>query len=209
MRSHYGNSESSYLPFLVLGVVGFLLLGFEKLAVLLLIGLWGAVSYSLPPFQFSYRPFTGEWISTFPSVFALGIAGAWLALDSIPEWVIQNALINALFCIAWIMVHHIPDRYADQQATPVKKTSVVWFMQKFGPKYSRLPAIISFGITALCSIWLGIDRLWAMIGVFFFVGISILLVVMMNVEDDEQVSAHEKVILLMAMINGIWLGVFI
>ncbi|UFT98440.1 prenyltransferase [Radiobacillus kanasensis] len=195
--------------FLSLGVVALLLIGYEKLAVLLLIGLWGAVSYSLPPFQFSYRPFTGEWLSTFPSVFALGLAGAWLALDSIPEWVIQNALINGLFCISWIMVHHIPDRYADQLATPIKVTSVVWFFRKFGAKYCRLPAIIYFCLTGLCSIWLGIDRFWAMIGLCFFVGISLILVITMNIEDHEQVSSHEKVILLIAMINGIWLGVFI
>ncbi|MFB4164979.1 hypothetical protein ACE1TI_14410 [Alteribacillus sp. JSM 102045] len=58
----------------------FLLFGFYRLAVLLGIGVWGAAAYSLPPFRLSYRPFAGEWLCTFPSVFFLGMAGTWLYL---------------------------------------------------------------------------------------------------------------------------------
>src|SRR5699024_5759107 len=36
-----------------------------KLAALLLIGIWAAVSYSLSPLQLSYRPFLGDWLSLF------------------------------------------------------------------------------------------------------------------------------------------------
>ncbi|WP_407270345.1 prenyltransferase [Radiobacillus sp. PE A8.2] len=190
-------------------VVGFALFGFYKLAILLAIGLWAAISYSLPPFRLSYRPFVGEWFSTFPSILALGLAGAWLTLDTIPVWAWQNAIINGLFCIAWIMVHHIPDRNADQQATPVKQTSVVWAVNKFGVSFCRLPAIVYFLLTGICAWWLGFERLWAMIGMLIMVITAIFLVFKMDVNDAYQVSAYEKIILVLAMINGVWLGIFI
>ncbi len=194
---------------LVIITVGLIIVGFLKLAFLLAIGLWGAISYSLPPLRFSYRPLTGEWLSTFPSILVLGLAGPWLALDSIPEWAWQNAIINGLFCISWVMVHHIPDRDADKQALPTKQTTVVWSIESFGTNFCRLPALFYFALTALCAFWLGVDRFWAMIGLIILVGTSILLIMTMNIEDHHKVSSHEKILLLLAMINGVWLGIFI
>ncbi|MFD1038974.1 prenyltransferase [Virgibacillus byunsanensis] len=190
-------------------VIGLLIFDYFKIALLLAIGIWGAISYSLPPFRFSYRPFIGEWLSMFPSVFVLGLAGAWLALDSIPEWALQNAIFNALFCLAWVMVHHIPDREADRMATPIKQTSVVWAEEKFGAAFSRLPALLYFALVGLCAVWLGTDRIWAMIGTLAVVGTAIFLVLRMQIDDPYQVSAYEKIILILAMINGVWLGIFI
>ncbi|MFB4168187.1 prenyltransferase [Virgibacillus sp. JSM 102003] len=190
-------------------VVGLIIFGYFKVALLLAIGLWGAISYSLRPFQFSYRPFFGEWLSMFPSVFILGLAGAWLPLDAIPIWALQNALINALFCLAWVMVHHIPDREADRNASPIKKTSVVWAFERFGSAFSRLPALLYFALAGLCAVWLGADRIWAMIGALSIVGTAIFLILKMQIENHYQVSAYEKIILILAMINGVWLGIFI
>src|SRR5699024_12042021 len=94
------------------------LLGRYDMAILIVVGVWAAVSYSLPPLQLSYRPFLGEWLSLFPSILFLGLAGPWLMLNQIPMWAVQNAVINALICMAWVMVHHIPDLEADQKAEP-------------------------------------------------------------------------------------------
>ncbi|MRH41366.1 prenyltransferase [Aquibacillus halophilus] len=190
-------------------VIGLVIFDFNKIAILLIIGLWGSISYSLPPLRLSYRPFVGEWLATFPSVLALGLAGAWLTLDSIPQWALQNAIINALFCIAWVMVHHIPDRDADKEATPSKITSVVWASEKFGPFFSRLPALLYFFLTGICAFWLGFDRTIAMVGLIILVGAAIFLVIKMQVSDPNHVSAYEKIILILAMINGVWLGIFI
>src|SRR5699024_5744265 len=121
----------------------------SSFAALLLIGIWAAVSYSLSPLQLSYRPFLGDWLSLFPAMFFLGIAGPWLLLDPLPEWAVQNATINALVCMGWVMVHHIPDIEADQQAAPVKRTSVVWFVDQFGLTFARAPAFLYFLLTGL------------------------------------------------------------
>ncbi|SFJ52591.1 1,4-dihydroxy-2-naphthoate octaprenyltransferase [Halobacillus dabanensis] len=194
---------------LLMTTIAFAFFQFYKLAILLAIGLWGAISYSLPPFRLSYRPFVGEWLATFPSVLFLGLAGAWLTFDTLPEWAVQNAAINALFCIAWVMVHHIPDRDADQQAHPIKQTSVVWAANKFGPAYSRLPALFYFGMTGLCAFWLGTERMWAAFGMVAIVITAICLIFKMDVDDHQQVSNYEKIILILAMINAVWLGIFI
>lgn len=36
-----------------------------ELSILILMGVWAAYSYSLPPFRLSYCPFLGGWLSLF------------------------------------------------------------------------------------------------------------------------------------------------
>ncbi|WP_416150766.1 prenyltransferase [Salipaludibacillus sp. HK11] len=180
-----------------------------KLTVLILIGVWAAASYSLPPLRLSYRPFLGEWLSLFPSILFLGFAGAWISLGYIPLWAMQNAVINALICLSWVMVHHIPDLEADKQAVPMKQTSVVWFATKFGLYYSRIPALLYLFIAGLSAIWLGLDRIWAAGGIVIIITFAMFLVLKMNVEDTQQVTFYEKILLLLAMITAIGLGVYI
>ncbi|WP_233269357.1 prenyltransferase [Alteribacillus sp. YIM 98480] len=194
---------------LVFVLLIFILFDFYRLAVLLAVGLWGAVTYSLPPLRLSYRPFTGEWLCTFPSVLFLGLAGAWLTLDNIPDWAFQNAVINALICISWVMVHHIPDIRADKNATPMKQTSVVWCEQKFGSSFIRFPALMYYIFAALCGFWLGLDRLPAALGLLLILCVSVIIIGKMDINDFKQVSAYEKILLLLAMTAAVWLGLFI
>ncbi|MFB5661101.1 prenyltransferase [Alteribacillus sp. HJP-4] len=194
---------------LVMILLVFLMLGYYRLAVLLFVGLWAAVAYSVPPLRFSYRPFIGEWLCTFPSVLFLGFAGAWLALGSPPEWALQNAVINALICIAWVMVHHIPDLDADKNAVPPKRTSVVWAAEKFGLAWSRLPALTYYFLAFTCTAWLIPERFWAGAGVTIVTAVSALFIFKMNVADPVQVSSYEKIMLMLAILNAVWLGIFI
>lgn len=183
--------------------------GYYRLAALILIGIWGAASYSLPPFRFSYIPLAGEWLSTFPSAFFIGLAGPWFLIRPIPEWAVQNAVINALYCIAWVMVHHIPDRHADRQATPAKVTSVVWAAEALGAAYSRLPSLAYFLLTGLCALWLAPDRPWAAAEVAAVSAVSLFLVGAADEGDAEAVTRTEKILLLLAVVNAVWLGLFI
>ncbi|WP_458120717.1 prenyltransferase [Paenibacillus sp. Z6-24] len=195
---------------LVLTAVVIALFGHYALAALLLIGIWGAVSYSLPPLRFSYYPLAGEWLSTFPSTFFLGLGGAWLMLGTFPEWAVQNAMINALYCVAWVMVHHIPDLEADRQASPVKRTSVVWAADRWGIGYSRLPALLYLGMIALCAVWLiSSGRWWGAAGIAVIVALSVYWIFRMDVQNPEQVTACEKKLLLLAVGGAVWLGIFI
>lgn len=180
-----------------------------ELTILLLIGVWAAASYSLPPLRLSYRPFLGEWLSLFPAILFLGFAGPWIILGSIPLWAMQNAVINAFFCLAWVMVHHIPDLDADKRAIPMKRTSVVWFTNKFGLYYARIPALLYLLAAGLCALWIGTDRIWATISLVITIVIAVFFVMKVNVSDHQQVTFCEKILLLLAMITAVSLGIFI
>jgi len=184
------------------------IMGQGKLSILILIGVWAAASYSLPPFRLSYRPFLGEWLSLFPSILFLGLAGPWLMLNQIPMWAVQNAVINALICMAWVMVHHIPDLEADQKAEPIKETTVVWFANKFGIKCSYYPALIYLMLAGLVPIWLAFTRLSAAFLLIVLISISIYIVIQLEIKDHHQVSKSEKGLLLIAMLSGLVLGIF-
>src|SRR5690625_3430601 len=184
------------------------IMGQGKLSILILIGVWAAASYSLPPFRLSYRPFLGEWLSLFPSILFLGLAGPWLMLNQIPMWAVQNDVINALICMAWVMVHHIPDLEADQKAEPIKETTVVWFANKFGIKCSYYPALIYLMLAGLVPIWLAFTRLSAAFLLIVLISISIYIVIQLEIKDHHQVSKSEKGLLLIAMLSGLVLGIF-
>ena len=179
-----------------------------ELTILILIGIWAAISYSLPPLQLSYRPFVGEWLSMFPAVFFLGLAGPWIILDTIPLWAYQNAVINALICMVWVMVHHIPDIQADKMATPKKRTSVVWFVEKYDIRFAKAPAVLYIAMASLFATWLLTDRLWTGIIVIGLLCGTLLLILKIKPNNLEQVTNIEKVILLLAMIIGVVLGIF-
>lgn len=185
-----------------------LLVGRYELAVLIFIGVWSAVSYSLPPLQLSYRPFLGEWFSLFPAIFFIGLAGPWIILGNIPLWAIQNAVINALICMVWVMVHHIPDLDADRMAIPIKRTSVVWFVEKLGLKYARFPALLYILITGLLVVWLFPERAIAGLILLGLLLLAFILVIKMDLSNNEQVSNDEKKLLLIAIVIAIVLGIF-
>ncbi|AKG73277.1 prenyltransferase [Salinicoccus halodurans] len=180
-----------------------------ELAILIIVGTWGAATYSLKPFRFAYHPFLGEWLSLFPSMLFLGLAAPWLMLETIPVWGWQNALVNALWCMAWVMVHHIPDLEADRRAVPLKRTSVVWSVGRFGIRGARYPAVLYLGVIGLMSLWILASRPVAAIGVVAILVYSVFLIGKMNPEDAEEVTDIEKKLLLAAMATAVWMGIFI
>lgn len=180
----------------------------SKLTILIFIGIWSAYSYSLSPFRLSYRPFLGEWLSLFPAIFLLGLAGPWMIFKTIPLWAFQNAVINAFVCMAWVMVHHIPDLNADREAIPKKRTSVVWFVDKLGLKYARIPALLYFVLAGICALWLGFDRFWAAIILTSMISYALFLVVKINPENIRQVTNYEKILLVLAISIATMLGIF-
>lgn len=187
----------------------FALFGYAKYTILTLVGIWGAASYSLKPLRLAYFPFVGEWFSLFPTMLILGIAAPWILLDHIPIWAWQNALVNAVWCMAWVMVHHIPDRHADRNAQPMKRTSVVWAEDYFGKQASKLPALLYFIVVAMLIIWIFLTRPLAAIGAGIILFFALYLLLMkMNVDDVEDVTQIEKSLLLFAFVTAIWLGVF-
>ncbi|GAB2567827.1 prenyltransferase [Gracilibacillus alcaliphilus] len=195
--------------FLVLMACLFWLLGYFELAVLTLVGIWSAVSYSLRPFQLAYVPFAGEWLSLFPAMLLLGIAAPWLTLSAVPVWAWQNALINAIWCMGWVMFHHIPDRHADQKATPVKRTSVVWALEKWGIKGVKYPVFLYFILAGLLFGWIAVTRPVAALGGIIILVYAIFITIRVNMDDVEDLTNSEKKLLILAFVTAVWLGVFV
>ncbi|MFD1412699.1 prenyltransferase [Oceanobacillus jeddahense] len=193
---------------LVIAIV-FAFLGLTEFAILTVVGIWGAVSYSLKPFQFAYYPFVGEWLSLFPTMLILGIAAPWVLLGQVPVWTWQNALINAIWCMAWVMVHHIPDRHADRRAVPLKQTSVVWGENIFGARGAKLPAMLYFILIGLLLLWTAVTRPVGAIGAGILLVYAIYLVIKMDIDDVESVTNDEKKLLILAFATAVWLGIFV
>ena len=197
----------SILLLLISGM--FFTFGYTKFAILTLIGIWSAASYSLRPFQFAYYPFIGEWLSLFPAMVLLGIAAPWILLEHMPIWAWQNALVNAVWCMAWVMVHHIPDRHADRKAQPIKRTSVVWAEDRFGKQAAKVPALLYFILVGLLLAWVVFTRPIGGLATIFILLYGIHLIIKMDRDDIEEVTRVEKLLLLFAFITSIWLGLFI
>lgn len=187
----------------------FFYFGYPKFAILTIIGIWGAISYSLKPFQFAYYPFIGEWFSLFPTMLFIGVAAPWILLDNIPIWAWQNGLINAIWCIAWVMVHHIPDRHADRKANPIKRTSIVWAEDIFGEKAMKGIVLFYFTLVGILLIWISFTRPLAALLAAIILIYSIYLTLKMNVNDVEEVTKIEKKLLFMAFTTAICIGIFI
>ncbi|SIS69270.1 prenyltransferase [Salimicrobium salexigens] len=198
----------SIIVILTAGIVLFFS-GYIKIAVLLLIGLWSSITYSMSPLRLGYYPLVGEWFSMFPAVFFIGFAGPWIVMESPPLWAYQNALLIALFTQAWVMVHHIPDRFADENASPPKITTVVWMKNKFGDTYSRAPALLYFLLCSLCAFWIFMERPVAGAGAAVLSFASVFIVLQLNLEDNEDVSQKEKMLLILTMTAALWTGLFI
>lgn len=140
---------------------------------------------------------------------ALGIAAPWILLEQIPLWAWQNSLINAIGCMALVMIHHIPDRDADRKALPIKQTSVVWAEDKFGMQAAKFPALLYFTIVGLLLLWIGLTRPIGAIGAGVILIIAIYLIIKMNAEDVDAVTKVEKKLLFSSFVTAIWLGVIV
>jgi 1,4-dihydroxy-2-naphthoate octaprenyltransferase len=71
-----------------------------------------------------------------------------------------------------------------------------------------LPALIYLLLVGLIAFFMIGDRPIGAIGTLLMLGYGIYLVLRMRVRDVEQVTAYEKVLLLLAMVTAIWLGLF-
>ncbi len=195
--------------FMAAAAVLFFIFGYTVLGILTILGMWGAYSYSMKPFSFAYKPLLGEWLSLFPSMLALGLAAPWILLDSIPDWAWFNAVINAIWCMAWVMVHHIPDIDADQRARPVKNTTVLYTANRLGRRASHLPAVLYLVIIGILAVIMTGTRPLAGIITLILVIVTILLLFDTDKSDVEAVTAAEKKMLIMAAVTALMLGFLI
>lgn len=112
------------------------------------LGLWGAVSYSVPPLRLSYRPYLGEWLALMPAMVS-GVMLGGIASNATPSWsLIWGALIYGVFCVASVMQHHLSDIDADWKARPRKRTTPAYWFHGL----QRNPVIVIMGYEILTGV---------------------------------------------------------
>jgi 1,4-dihydroxy-2-naphthoate octaprenyltransferase len=100
-----------------------------------LVGVAGAVLYTLPPVRAAYRPFVGEGIAFI--CLADCVCGAHLLQGpSIDAVTVAAAVAVAAYAVSMLMVHHYLDRDADASAQPPKVTSIVYLGLDRGRRYA-------------------------------------------------------------------------
>lgn len=125
--------------------------------LLLLLGLWSCLAYSLPPLRLAYHPWLGELGCAFPGVVTVTVGTYYLITGTLSELVWYLAILHGLCSIGWLMVHHLPDIPADLAATPSKITTPAWVHTLRGPRASRYPAMLYFSLALLWSIFLTVQ----------------------------------------------------
>lgn len=181
------------------------------LSIVMAIGIWSALSYSLPPLRLSYAPFIGEWLCAFPAMISLSLTSPLFYLHNLPDWAIENAIVHAFLSLGWLMIHHIPDCDADKTALPCKNTTVVWSLHHFRNKKwaAKLPAFFYITLAGLFVLSFFVQRPLATAGSFFII-LSILYLVFHTDPDSlEKVTLTEMKVIVLTFCNAIWLGIFI
>ncbi|MGN6378091.1 MAG: prenyltransferase [Gaiellales bacterium] len=128
-------------------VLGLALVASRGLAVLPfgLIGVVGAIAYTLPPIRAAYRPFIGEGIAF--TCLVVCVTGAYLLQGPSPDLVAGlTAVAVSAYAVSMLMVHHYLDRDADLRSDPPKVTSIV----RLGLRGGRLYAI-GWAVVALAA----------------------------------------------------------
>ncbi len=130
-------------------------------------------------------------------------------LDTIPVWAWFNAAINAVWCMSWVMVHHIPDVDADQRARPVKHTTVLYAVNRWGRRAAHMPAVFYLILIAALVVLMTATREFAGMVTLILSIVTVLMLFDMKNGDVEAVTAVEKKMLIMASVTAIFLGLSI
>jgi 1,4-dihydroxy-2-naphthoate octaprenyltransferase len=124
--------------FLVTTVLGLALVAARGLVVLPfgLVGVAGAILYTLPPVRAAYRPFVGEAIAF--TCLADCVVGAHVLQGgrAVDAATLATAVAVAAYAVGMLMVHHYLDYEADRSATPPKVTSIVRLGLAGGRRYA-------------------------------------------------------------------------
>jgi len=124
--------------FLATTVLGLTLVAARGIVVLPfgVVGVAGAILYTLPPVRAAYRPFAGEAIAFI--CLADCVVGAHVLQGgrAVDTTTLATAVAVAAYAVGMLMVHHYLDYDADRTATPPKVTSIVRLGLAGGRRYA-------------------------------------------------------------------------
>lgn len=150
-----GNLKVLGLSGLILPVAAGIYLSITKgplVLVFLLVGIWGGMSYTLPPFMLAYRPFLGEWLAGFPTILSCTTGSFFILTGDITVKALATGIPHGFLSLGWLMQHHLPDLSADMSATPPKITTPVLAYTRWGSFGARLAPGVYFLLAAVAGI---------------------------------------------------------
>jgi 1,4-dihydroxy-2-naphthoate octaprenyltransferase len=155
-----------------------------------LIGVGGAILYTLPPVRAAYRPFAGEAIA-FVCMAACVVGAALLQSTGINGVTWLTALAVAAYTVSMLMVHHYLDHDADSAANPRKITTIVWMGLDRGRRYAIGWCVV--GLLAAMAAAAVQPRLAPLVVGY---GLGLLAHLRCNPRDVESVTKNEMAIIL-------------
>ncbi len=162
-----------------------------------LLGLGGAVLYTLPPVRAAYRPFSGEAVA-FACIWGCTCGAYVLQRGELSGAAALAGIAYAASCVAMLMMHHYLDRVPDSRALPPKTTTIV-LLGAAGRRYAIAWAAIALvGALLLAAL---ADRAFAAMSVAF--AIALVLHIAVSPDDAASVTRNELGVILVGMAGGL------
>ncbi len=106
------------------------------------------IFYTLPPLRFAYRPFLGEYCGGFAGIILLACGAYYAQTFKLPFSILWLALGLGFHYAAIMVFFHYIDFSRDAQASPPKRTSVVYLGLEGSRRYAMLNTLTGAGIFA-------------------------------------------------------------
>ena len=162
-----------------------------------LVGVAGAVLYTLPPVRAAYRPFAGEAVAFV--CLAVCVLGAHVLQGrSIDAATVAAAVAVAAYAVSMLMVHHYLDRDADALAKPPKVTSIVYLGLVRGRRYA-----IAWCLVALAAALAGSALQPRLLPLVIGYTVGLMAHLRCHPDDVASVTANETVIIFAGIVGAL------
>lgn len=174
--------------------------------VLLAVGVWSTIAYSMPPVQLAYRPLAGEWLGAWPAMVACTLGTFYVLTGTITSYAVAGGLLHATFSVAWLMQHHLPDIDADLLASPPKMTTVAFVSQRWGKIYTKYLVMGYFLLLVPMGVLFGLLYNPAFLVSIFFCSACAFLALTTNPSNIRQISARQVGMILLSVGHAVSLA---
>lgn len=106
------------------------------------------IFYTLPPLRLAYRPFLGEYGGGFAGIVLLVLGACYAQIFMLPWPIVLLACSLGLHYAAIMIFFHYIDFAADRQASPPKRTTVVYLGLEGSRRFALLNAAVGTAVLA-------------------------------------------------------------
>jgi 1,4-dihydroxy-2-naphthoate octaprenyltransferase len=175
----------------------------------LVIGIGAALAYSLPPLRLSYKPLVGEWLCAWPALAAASSCTYYVATGKMSREALLAGALHGLFCLGWLMEHHISDIPADLEAMPRKVTTVAYVALRWGNGASPLVPVLYFLLSIPLVMFLaynnGIYPKEGLVSVAMALGAAVI-AFGTNPNSIQDITRRENYLTVITFLHAAWLG---